>query len=134
MGIYRSPNFSNLDKFFKKVSDSQSKGSFIYKNFLILENFNIGNNAIKIDFKKLDKFCNLFDLTNIIKTKISCTKSQKYTTDLFLTNISVFPKKAEPLRLKLKTFFNICKILLYTLKTQKYLLQRLYKFCQGTFS
>ena len=35
---------------------------------------------------KLDEFCNLFDLTNLIKIETCCTKSYKSTTDLFLTN------------------------------------------------
>ena len=39
-----------------------------------------------MDVDKLDEFCNLFDLTNLIKTETCCTKNHKSTIDLFLTN------------------------------------------------
>ena len=35
---------------------------------------------------KVDEFCNVFDLTNIIKTEACCTKNHKSTVDLFLRN------------------------------------------------
>ena len=37
VGIYRPPNFNNLDTFFKKVSDSLRKASLTYKNFIIMK-------------------------------------------------------------------------------------------------
>ena len=43
-------------------------------------------NTARMDVDKLDEFCNLFDLTNLIKTETCCTKNHKSTTDLFLTN------------------------------------------------
>ena len=48
--------------------------------------FNIAMNTAGMDFDKLDEFCNLFDLTNLIKTETCCTKNHKSTKDLFLTN------------------------------------------------
>ena len=86
MGTYRSPNFNNLDTFFKEVSDSLSKASLTYENFIILGDFNIDINTAGMDVHKLDKLCNLFDLTNLIKTETCCTKNHKSTIDLFLTN------------------------------------------------
>ena len=48
--------------------------------------FNIDINTAGMDVDKLDKFCNLFDLTNLIKTETYCTKNHKSATDLLLTN------------------------------------------------
>ena len=86
MGICRPPNFNNLDTFFKEVSDSLSKASLTYENFIIMGDFNIDINTAGMDFNKLDGFCNLFDLTKLIKTETCCTKNDKSATDLFLTN------------------------------------------------
>ena len=86
MVIYRPPNFNNPDTFFKEVSDSLSKASFKYENFIIMGDFNIDINIAGIDLDKLDEFCNLFDLINLIKTETCSTKNQKSTIDLFLTN------------------------------------------------
>ena len=89
MGIYRPPNFNNLDTFFKEVSDSLSlsKASLAYENFIIMGDFNIDINTAGIYVDKLEEFCNLFNLTTLIKTETCCTKNQKSTIDLFLTNI-----------------------------------------------
>ena len=48
--------------------------------------FNIDINTAGIEVYKLDKFCNLFDLTNLIKAETCCTKNHKYAIGLFLTN------------------------------------------------
>ena len=48
--------------------------------------FNIDINTAGMDVDKLDEFCNLFDLTNLIKTETYCTKNHKSAIDLFLTN------------------------------------------------
>ena len=39
-----------------------------------------------MDVDNLDEFCNLFDLTNLVKTETRCTENHKSTIDLFLTN------------------------------------------------
>ena len=39
-----------------------------------------------MDVDKLDEFCNLFDLTNLVKTETRCTENHKSKIDLFLTN------------------------------------------------
>ena len=48
--------------------------------------FNIDINTAGMEVDKPDEFCNLFDLTNLIKTETCCTINHKSTTDLFLTN------------------------------------------------
>ena len=62
MGIYRPTNFNNLDTFFKEVTDSVSKESLTYENFIIMGDFNIDINTAEMDFDNLDEVCNLFDL------------------------------------------------------------------------
>ena len=83
MGIYRPPNFDNLDTFFKEVRNFLSKAN---KNFIIIGDFNIDIITAGMDVDKLDEFCNLFDLANLIKTETCCTKYHKSTIELFLTN------------------------------------------------
>ena len=111
MGIYRPPNFNNLDTFFKEVSDSLGKASLTYENFIVMGNFNIDINTAGMEVDKLDEFCNLFDLTNLIKTETCCTKNHKSTVNLCLTDrpLSFQQKKPtkQPLRLELVTIINL---------------------------
>ena len=48
--------------------------------------FYIDINTAGVDVERLDEFCNLLDLTNLMKTETCCTKNHKSTIDLFLTN------------------------------------------------
>ena len=52
MGIYRPPNFNNLDTFFKETNDSLSRASLTYENFIIMGDFNIDINAAGIEADK----------------------------------------------------------------------------------
>ena len=79
--IYRSPDFNNLDTFFKEVS--LSKARFTYENFIIIVDFNISVNTAEMEVDELDEFCNPFALTNLTKTEKCCTKNHKSTIDLF---------------------------------------------------
>ena len=45
MGIYRPSNFNNLDTFFKEVTDSLSKASLTYENFIVIGDFDIDINT-----------------------------------------------------------------------------------------
>ena len=48
--------------------------------------FNIDLKIKGFGFNKLDQFCELFNLTNLIKTETYFTMSHKSLIDLFLTN------------------------------------------------
>ena len=48
--------------------------------------FNIDVNASGPGKDKLDEFCNLFDLTNLVKEVTCCTNNHRSTIDLILTN------------------------------------------------
>ena len=68
--------------------------------------FNIGINTAGIEVDKLDEFCNLFDLTSIIKTETCSTKNQKITRLVFDVKTCLF-KKPQPLKLELVTIINL---------------------------
>ena len=48
--------------------------------------FNIDMKSKSLGYDKLDEFCDLFNLTNLIKSEICFTKIHKSLIDLFLTN------------------------------------------------
>ena len=64
-----------------------------YENVIIMGDFNIDINTTGMKVDKLDGICNLFDLTNLIKTETCCSKNHKCTIDLFLTNKPLSFKK-----------------------------------------
>ena len=54
--------------------------------------FNIDMKSKSLVYDKLDEFCNLFDLTNLIKSETCFTKNHESLIDLFLTNTTFFKK------------------------------------------
>ena len=107
MGIYKPPNFDNLDTFFKEVSDSLSKASLTYENFIIMGDFNIDINTAGVDVERLDEFYNLLDLKNLMKTRTCCTKNHKSTIDLFLTNRSLSFQKTKTTETGISDYHNL---------------------------
>ena len=83
--IYRPPDLGNLSIFFEELSESLSKAFLKYQNIIIMGVFNIDLKIRGFGFNKLDQFCDLFNLTNLIKTETCFTKSHKSLIDLFLT-------------------------------------------------
>ena len=49
--------------------------------------FNLDLKIKGVDFNKLYQFCDLFNITNLTKTKTCFTKSHKSLIDLLLTNM-----------------------------------------------
>ena len=78
--IYRPPDPGNLSIFFEELSESLSKAILKYQHF------NIDLKVKGFGFNKLDELCNLFNLTNMIKTETCFTKSHESFIGLFLTN------------------------------------------------
>ena len=78
---HRPLDAGNLSIFFEELSESLSKAILKYQNIIIMGDFNTDLKIKGFDFNKLDQFCNLFNLTNLIKTE-----SYKSLIDLFLTN------------------------------------------------
>ena len=54
-----------------------------------MTDFNIDKRQTSFELHKLDEFCSLFSLKNIIKSDTCFTKFDSSTTDLFLTNVIV---------------------------------------------
>ena len=52
LGIYRPSTPENLASFFEELTDSLSKGSEFYENFIILGDFDVD---VKVAGKELDK-------------------------------------------------------------------------------
>ena len=84
--IYRPPSYDNLELFFHELTSSLSKASESYENFILIRDFNIDVTKNGIKFDKLDEFCDLFNLTNLVTSPTCFTKTHKSTIDLILTN------------------------------------------------
>ena len=72
-----------------------------------MRDFNIDVNTTRVEIDKLDEFCNLFGLTNLIKIETCCTKSLKSTIDLFLRNRPLLLQKTRATRLELAAMINL---------------------------
>ena len=72
--IYRLPDPGNLSIFFEELSESLSKAILKYQNIIIMGGFNIDLKIKGFGFNKLDQFCALFNLTNLMKTETCFTK------------------------------------------------------------
>ena len=84
--MHRPPDPSKLSIAFEELSESLSKAILKYQSIIIMGDFNIDQKIKVIGFNKLDEFCDLFNLTNLIKTETCFTKSHKSHIDFFLTN------------------------------------------------
>ena len=68
--IYRPPGYSNLLAFFKELGKYLKQACRNYDNFIVMGDFNIDIRQTSPQSHKLDEFCRLFNLTNIIKSDI----------------------------------------------------------------
>ena len=84
--VYRPPSHDNLELFFDELTSSLSKASESYENFIVMGDFNIDVTNKGTKFDKLDEFCDLFNLTNLVTSPTCFTKTHKSTIDLILTN------------------------------------------------
>ena len=57
-------------------------------NFIVMVDFNIDVNLPCHEHDKLEEFCNLFDVSNLIKSNACFRKTHSSKTDLILTNNS----------------------------------------------
>ena len=86
LGIHRPPTPENLVSFVEELTDSLRKGSEFYENVIILGDFNIDVKVAGRELDKRDEFCDLFNLTNLIRNETCFTRDHKSTIDLILTN------------------------------------------------
>ena len=113
--IYSPPHYSNLLAFFKELGKYLNQACENYDSFIVMGDFNIDIRQTSPESHKLDEFCNLFSLTNIIKPDSCVTKFHSSTTDLFLTNKLNLLQKANAIETGLSdhhklicTFFKSC--------------------------
>ena len=69
------------------LTNCLSNGSQIYKNIVILVDFNIGVKVDKGDLDKLEEL-NLFNSTNLTRYETCFARDHKSTIDLILTDKS----------------------------------------------
>ena len=60
----------------------------MFDSFIVMGDFNIDVNLLSYKHDKLEEFCNLFDLSNLIKSNTCFTKTHSSKIDLILTNNS----------------------------------------------
>ena len=80
--IYRPPEYYNLKIFFQELKCSLSKVSETYENITVMGDFKIEIKTKAIKFDKFDKFCDVFNLTNLIKSDTCIIKTNSSTIEL----------------------------------------------------
>ena len=89
------------------MTDSLSKASLTYENLVIMGDFHIDINNARMKVDKLNEFCNLFGVTNLIKTETCCTKNQKSTIVLLLTNRPLSFKKTRATKTRISDYHKL---------------------------
>ena len=84
--VYRPPTQNNLECFFNEVTTSLSQARVLCDNLIVMGDFNIDINLPSHEHDKLEEFCNLFDLSNLIKSNTCFTETHSSKFDLILTN------------------------------------------------
>ena len=77
--IYRPLSNETLE-YFEDLTNSVSKANESYERFVIMGDFNIGVKNREVEFDKLDEFCNLLKLTNLITSPTCFTKMHNQLT------------------------------------------------------
>ena len=84
--IYRPPSTKNIKRFFEEMNEVISKALCKYENLIVMGDFNIDIKSSNSDKDKLEYFCDLFNLTNLVHSDTCFMKNSKSTIDLILTN------------------------------------------------
>ena len=84
--IYRSPSRGNIKTFFEEMNEVISKAFCIYENLIVMGDFNIDIKNSNSDKDKLENFCNLFNLTNLVHSETCFMKNSESIIDLLLRN------------------------------------------------
>ena len=99
----------------KLITDSLSKGSEFDENFIILDDFNIDIEVADRELDKLGQFCDLFNLTNLIRNETCVIRDHKSAINLILTNT---PKGFENTCIRKTGLSDFHKLSLTFFKTQ----------------
>ena len=119
--IYRPPSTGNIKTFFEEMNEVISKALCKYENLIVMSDFNIDIKSSNSDKDKLENFCHLFNLTNLVHSETCFMKNSKSIIDLILTNKSLHFQKTHVVETGLSdyhkmisTFFKACSSKLKT--------------------
>ena len=105
--IYRPTSNENLEIFFEELTNSLSKASESYEHFIIMGDFSIDITNKGVELDKLDEFCDLFNLTNLITSPTCFTKTHKSTIELILTKKESYFQKTKVTETGLSDFHKL---------------------------
>ena len=77
LNIYRLPNPNNMNNFFDEITACLSKAAVKYENIIIMGDVNIDIKNKGFGYGKLDTFCDLFNLTNLIHSETCLMKNHQ---------------------------------------------------------
>ena len=119
--IYRPPSTGNIKTFFEEMNEVVSKALCKYENLIVMGDFNIDIKSSNSDKDKLENFCDLFNLTNLVHSETCFMKNTKSIIDLILTNKPLHFQKTHVVETGLSdyhkmisTFFKACSSKLKT--------------------
>ena len=69
ISICKPPEANNLNSFFEELNTSLSKACCKYENFAIMGYFNIDIKLEGNGYQKLEEFCGMFNLMNLVDTE-----------------------------------------------------------------
>ena len=85
--IYRPPDASNLELFFRELSSSLNLALKKYDNVIIMGDIKIDTHDIQHPgYTKLNSFIDVFGLSNLVTDKTCFTKGYSSSIDVLLTN------------------------------------------------
>ena len=67
--IYRSPSTGNIKTFFEEMNEVISKALCKYENLIVMGDFYVDIKSSNSDQDKLENFCDLFNLTNLVHSE-----------------------------------------------------------------
>ena len=88
----------NIETFFEEMNEAISKALCKHENLIVMGDFNIDIKSSNSDKDKLENFCDLFNLTNLVDSETCFMKNNKSIIDLILTNKLYISKKCMLLR------------------------------------
>ena len=76
--VYCPPSQENLELFFDELSYCLSKASEAYESSIVIGDFNIYIRTKGREYDKLEDFCSLVNLLNLIKSETCFSTNHKY--------------------------------------------------------
>ena len=85
--VYRPPVFSNITEFFSELEQSVDLASAKYDNVIIMGDINIDFQiCTDAGYNKLKQFCDIYNLSNLIKANTCFMNGHQSSIDIILTN------------------------------------------------